>query len=293
MVKGFKTVVGGGPQFPRKNSEKRATLVIIAGHSIGKIFRITHEKTTLGRGEQCDFMIPDSLISRRHAVITKEKEVVRLKDLNSTNGTYLNFHSFDNAPLKDGDYINMGTTIVKFLYSDSPEAQFHDEIYKLASLDGLTQIYNKKHFKELFEKELSRTTRHNIPLSLCMIDIDFFKQINDTYGHQAGDFVLSTMARDIRQELRKEDIFARYGGEEFCLLLPSTTAEACYTKANRIRETVANKQFLYNKQTISVTVSIGIYTIENKEKMSVDDCIERADQKLYVSKQEGRNRVTM
>ena len=170
----FKTIIGSSSKKPDSGSEKKACLAIISGKDIGRTYNIEKAHVIIGRDDDTDVKIDDPLVSRMHALIKMENNTYKIIDQNSTNGTMVNFQHIKEATLQDSDKIMVGETIIKFIYKDSIEVDFHDEIYKLASLDGLTQIYNKKHFKELLEKELSRSKRQNASLSLCMFDIDFF-----------------------------------------------------------------------------------------------------------------------
>jgi two-component system, cell cycle response regulator len=287
----FNTVIGKIP--PQKKNEKDTRLVIIAGNEIGKTFAITNKKEIiLGRNESADFILIDPLISRKHASIIKTKDEIKLKDLNSTNGLFVNFNKIKEISLKDGDKITLGTTIIKFLHKDSVETSFHDEIYKLASLDGLTQIYNKKCFFELFKKEINRAKRHETALSCCIFDIDFFKKTNDTYGHQAGDFVLETLANLIKNQLRQEDIFARYGGEEFSILLPENNIKQALKTMNKIRTLVNKTIFHYKPIDISISISGGIQEL-TPEINTAKTILEHADKKLYIAKKKGRNKIVI
>ncbi len=288
----FKTIVGKGPKKPGKEPNKKACLVIIAGKGIGKTFFIKEKTTIIGRSAEADFQIDDDMVSRKHCeIIIQDNEKVKIIDKGSTNGTLVNFEKIQETELKDGDKIYLGEIVIKFVYKDALEADFHDEIYKLASLDGLTKLYNKNHFKDLLEMEMSKAKRQNTPLALGMIDLDFFKQINDTHGHQAGDFVLVTIVNNIKQFLRKEDILARYGGEEFCLLLCNTNLSQAATVAEKIRENIENSPVIYADKKIPITISIGIKMFDD-EITDCDTFIEKADHKLYSAKENGRNRIT-
>src|SRR5581483_6850222 len=142
---------------------------------------------------------------------------VTIEDLKSANGTVVNGEPVGaTAALKDGDKIRLGsTTILKFTYHDHLDESFQQQMYDAALRDALTKAFNKKYFLDRLETELAYAKRHAAHLSLLMIDIDHFKQVNDTYGHLAGDFVLSRIARIALGTVRTEDVFARYGGEEF------------------------------------------------------------------------------
>jgi len=168
-------------------------------------------------------------------------------------------------------------------------ARFHAEIEKLAVTDGLTGLFNHRHFQERLSQEFSRLERFSEPMSILILDIDFFKDINDTYGHPVGDSVLKAVADVIRKTIRNIDIPARYGGEEFAVILLNTGARGALNMAERLRKTVMNKRFSAEDQTFKVTVSIGISTYP-KDGKSKEELIEKADRALYQAKNSGRNR---
>ncbi|MBN1980684.1 MAG: diguanylate cyclase [Chitinivibrionales bacterium] len=169
--------------------------------------------------------------------------------------------------------------------------QIQEELEKLAITDSLTQIFNRRHFFTLAKQEFSLALTHNRALSALIADIDFFKKVNDTYGHITGDIVLSAVASQLAAGLRKVDICARYGGEEFIMLLPETNAENAFIVGERLRESV-EKSGIESKNTIlSVTISFGIASIDQLQQKTLDELIDHADQALYKAKKTGRNKV--
>lgn len=168
-------------------------------------------------------------------------------------------------------------------------AKFHSEIERLAVTDGLTGLFNHRHFQERLAQELSRLDRLSGRLSLLLIDIDNFKKINDTYGHQVGDSVLIRVAALAKKTARNIDIPARYGGEEFAVVLLGTDEKGAMNMAERLRKTVMDTKFSSEMNTFNVTVSIGISTSAEDVKKK-EELIERADKALYHAKGSGRNR---
>ncbi|RUM41966.1 MAG: hypothetical protein DSY80_08045 [Desulfocapsa sp.] len=163
---------------------------------------------------------------------------------------------------------------------------------KLAYRDGLTGLYNRRYFTQVFDKELERSVRYKLPLSLLMLDIDFFKKVNDTHGHQVGDAVLERVSNVILRLVRNCDIAVRYGGEEFVVILPETDINGAKVLAQRLRRGIEQETIHSNDKTISVTVSIGAAGTElAEEDFQADTFIEQSDQALYRAKQNGRNRV--
>lgn len=165
-----------------------------------------------------------------------------------------------------------------------------NELHKLSMIDNLTNIYNRRYFFKMSQDLVSIAAREQKKVSLLMIDIDYFKKINDTYGHQAGDFILVSLVKEIEKVMRKSDIFARIGGEEFSILLHNTSIEGACVIAEKIREIIENKVFTYNSISINLTISIGIAEL-NEKHTSIETLYTQADKQLYFAKASGRNKV--
>ncbi|MBW1697864.1 MAG: diguanylate cyclase [Deltaproteobacteria bacterium] len=166
-----------------------------------------------------------------------------------------------------------------------------EKLKKLAITDGLTRLYNSRHFYNQMELEADRSNRYNHPLALLLLDIDLFKEYNDTYGHLQGDKVLQRIGKIIKSCLRKMDTAYRYGGEEFTILLPETTAEEAKTVAERIRAGIEKVKFspVPGNET-NITISVGVTEYCKNEDLS--EFVQRADRAMYLSKKNGRNRVS-
>lgn len=167
-----------------------------------------------------------------------------------------------------------------------------EKLQKLAITDGLTKLHNSRSFYSQLEVEVDRYNRYKHPLSLLLLDIDHFKQYNDSYGHLEGDKVLVRISQMIRSCLRKLDTAYRYGGEEFTVILPETSCEEAVLVAERIRNVVESEKFEHEngQSTMPLTISIGVTQYTEKEELS--SFIQRADKAMYLSKQQGRNMVT-
>jgi diguanylate cyclase (GGDEF)-like protein len=216
----------------------------------------------------------------------------QLVDLGSTNGTFLNGIKVNVATLQDGDKIQIGAnTVVKFSLQDQLEEQYQRSIYESATRDGLTRIFNQKYFLDSLRKEFAYCLRHRVPLSLVMFDLDHFKDVNDTYGHPAGDLVLQQVAQRVSETVRQEDLFARYGGEEFCLMLREAAADKAIRCAERCRKAVERAPYDFNGTPILVTISLGVATLLDAEYSQPEDLLAAADSYLYRAKTRGRNRV--
>ena len=244
----------------------------------------------VGRGPQNDIVVDLDNISRRHAQFTVLAGAVTVKDLGSTNGTYLNEVEVDEEVLKNGDHVKVGGAIFKFLTGGNIESRYHEEIYLMTIIDGLTQIHNKRYFLEAVEREMARASRFGRPLHLVMFDIDHFKNVNDEFGHIAGDFVLSELCGLVKKLVRREEIFARYGGEEFAMVIPEVPTDKVSAYGEKIRALVDDHEFQFEDRRIPVTISVGIAPMP-KGQDDLQAFIQLADKKLYEAKNGGRNQV--
>ena len=185
----------------------------------------------------------------------------------------------------------MGSFALSFLAKYLMKAKDFEYQYKLATIDGLTELYNHRYFQDTLRKQIDIARRYNQPFSLIIVDIDFFKKFNDTYGHQAGDAVLRQVAQTLKKNSRTTDYVCRYGGEEMSIILPNTGAEEALNNANRICKAVAEKPFhLTPVDTANVTISLGVATFPDNAQ-TPQDLIEWADKGLYYAKEHGRNQV--
>ena len=258
---------------------------------LGKRFVLDKNPIRIGRGADNHIVLEGDSVSRRHAHIERRADAWHVVDDGSTNGTYVNEEQIPKeALLNNSDRIKVGPTILKFLSGADAEAKYHEEIYRMTIVDGLTQIHNKRYLYEALERELIRARRHDRDMSLLMFDIDYFKRINDQFGHLAGDFVLRELARIVQERIRRDEVFARYGGEEFVILLPETSLDGAQALAENLRARVAEHPFTFQWERIPVTISVGGALLLGEDKTATD-LIQRADAKLYEAKRGGRNRV--
>ncbi|ROU00413.1 GGDEF domain-containing protein [Marinobacter sp. R17] len=203
---------------------------------------------------------------------------------------------FHDSPIymKPIPLLNMGILTLCILtfshvYEVSRERS-ENKLLRLARTDFLTGLANRVMFEEVFEKETHRAQRELTPLSLILLDLDFFKSVNDRYGHEMGDRVLVHVARLIRKRLRLSDLACRFGGEEFAILLPDTHIKQAMTVAEELRTTVAERPLVYDGTTISQTMSLGVAEI-GPDGSTLEDLLAFADERLYLAKGKGRNRV--
>ncbi len=276
-----------------KDKSRSACFVVIAGKQTGAMYKLDEGETLIGRSKDASIKIDDEDVSRRHAKIVRHPDgTVAIVDLNSTNGTFCNGARVDTHVLQDGDKIQLGaTTIIKFSLQDSLEEDFQRHQYESATRDPLTNCYNKSYFLKRLPSEFSFAKRHDKPLSLAMLDIDWFKKINDSYGHLAGDFVLRKLGYVLQQSLRADDFLARYGGEEFALIMRGSPKRNAVQTAERIRKLVEATTFKHEGKKIAVTLSIGVATWPADNIHSGRDLVKAADNNLYAAKRKGRNKV--
>ena len=162
---------------------------------------------------------------------------------------------------------------------------------KMSISDQLTGLYNSRYFKDALERELARAKRYKTSLSLCMMDLDHFKNINDTYGHLAGDMVLSEFGKMLKKSVRQSDLLCRYGGEEFAVIFPNIQSERAWAVCERFREMFSQHEFEYKTSHFRITLSAGIASLNSSEEKSAVEFLDMADHALYQAKKMGRNRV--
>ncbi|MBW1990373.1 MAG: diguanylate cyclase [Deltaproteobacteria bacterium] len=194
-------------------------------------------------------------------------------------------------PFDEGELVARVNTHLRLkeLYEKLQEK--NRQLQELANRDGLTGLFNHRYFQQALAKDFQRAVRYHEPLSCVLLDIDFFKKFNDTYGHQIGDVVLSTLGGIIEGSLRETDMAARYGGEEFALVLYHTAEDAAYMVAERLRQRVESHEFKAESLNLKVTISVGVSTFPHKDIPDHKTLVECADKALYKAKEQGRNQV--
>lgn len=192
---------------------------------------------------------------------------------------------------KKGTFTKEDLGIIETLADQAAVAINNARLYEMAVTDGLTKLFIRRHFMQRMNEEFRRAKRYGREMSLLMLDIDHFKKLNDTYGHQAGDKVLVEVSKIFKHATRATDVCGRYGGEEFCILLPETSTTGAMIIARRLRKEVANEEVMFKRFELNVTVSLGVATFP-RDARDPQELIRKADLALYRSKEEGRNRVT-
>jgi two-component system cell cycle response regulator len=277
-----------------KSQRDRAYLTVLTGSNVGEMFRIEAGESVIGRGQGVAVRLIDDGISRRHARVVQVGEKTIIEDMQSSNGTFLNNDMVTSAELHDGDKIRLGsTTVLKFSYHDHLDESFQQQMYDAALRDSLTRAFNKKYFIDRLETEIAYARRHRQAVSLVMFDVDFFKRVNDTHGHLAGDYVLARLARIAATAVRSEDVFARYGGEEFGVICRGVTLASAGILAERLRMLIEVHPFEHEGSRLPVTISAGVAAYPEVDAKNATELIAASDEALYEAKRTGRNRVLL
>lgn len=283
------------------DAQKRQTACLIqySGNRVGKCFHLdlAAPSHVAGRSPDADLRIDEQSVSRKHVKFSQRNGSISVADLGSANGTFINDNRISSeVKLRDGDFLRLGTVLLKFFASNNVDAIVQDKIYRMATIDAGTQTYNKQYIVDTLESEIKFHHNRRQPLSLIYFDLDHFKKVNDTYGHNAGDTVLRQTAKIVTAAIRKDDTLGRFGGEEFIVILPNTPLATCRDLAERLRRSVAAHTFRLEQDKGGAvnhrqTISLGIFEL-NSAITTAEELLEKADQKLYTSKTSGRNRVT-
>jgi diguanylate cyclase (GGDEF)-like protein len=282
----------------RSQLETEADIILIAhpeSQRLGSRFRLSPGTTLeIGRSAAVGISLPEVMsISRKHARLRYHGAVVSLEDLGSTNGTYINGQPIHGRTvLRSGDRFQTAAVHFKFLHEQDVESAYHLAIYELVAKDGLTEIFNKRKLEEEMQREFARAMRHQRPLSLIIFDLDEFKQINDSYGHLCGDFVLKQVASLARDMVRPEQVLARVGGDEFVILAPETPAAGAEALAAKLRDRIVSLDHRYGDLRISLTCSFGVAELTDA-MTTPQDLYHAADSALLLAKRSGRNRVAV
>ncbi len=273
------------------------SLVLLAGpiEQMGKQWFLNKSQMTVGRGHDCDIFVDDKSVSKVHCQALIAGQMVSIVDIGSTNGTEVQSAKLAPnvpAPLKNNDQIKMGNVLFKFLEKGNIEAVTQQKVLDRSTIDALTEVHNRGAYEQKIDELFKRARLTETPFSIVVFDIDFFKKINDTYGHATGDYVLKELAGIVQKQLiRQNDFFARIGGEEFALLMAGCPLKRAVEIAERIRSTIEKHPFTVEGTQIPVTISSGVATLES-DMGGPKYLFEKADQALYASKQTGRNKVS-
>lgn len=283
--------------------ERRPALVSLRGELMAVPIPLERDEVVIGRAIEADVRLNDSRASRLHARITSERDPktdatrYRITDLGSTNGTLVNGELITVAPLNDGDKIVIGDHLFRFDMLDEIDREFQHQIRRLIAHDELTGLLTSKSFFSELRREAARAEADSRPFCVLMMDLDYFKEVNDTYGHLVGSNTLEETGRIIKEALRAGDVASRFGGEEFAVFLLDANYAQGLIAAERVRVAVAEHEFPVTRRdspdtqaTHRITISIGVAAYPDDATDPIH-LIELADSALYRAKRSGRNRI--
>lgn len=284
-----------------KPRDLRPALVFLTGDLLAVPIPLEREEVILGRALEADVRINDTKVSRKHARINTifdkrtGTETFVLTDLSSRNGTLLNGGKIKTEVIQPGDKITIGEHILRFEFLDEIDREYHRQIHRLLSHDDLTGLLSSRSFFSELRRESARARAENRAFCVLMMDVDFFKKVNDTYGHLTGSKTLEEIGYCIMQNLRSGDVASRFGGEEFAAFLLDATLAQAHVAAERIRSEIENTDFSVIRkgkpsEKHRITISIGIASFPD-DSNDVIELVEMADSALYRAKREGRNRI--
>ena len=236
-------------------------LVMLHGPASGRSWALDRPELWIGRDESCDIVVAIDTVSRRHCLVSAGRDGIAVRDLASTNGSFVNDEPLrvgTDRPLRPGDHVRVGAAIFRLLQGDDLEALQREEVHRSRIVDGLTQVGNRRHLLDALERELARHQRYGRPLALLLFDVDGFRRINDDWGRLTGDGVLRELAARVQAGVRRCDVLARWGDDAFALALPESDGEAARACAERLRRLVAEHAFLAHGDRLPVGISLGI-----------------------------------
>jgi diguanylate cyclase (GGDEF)-like protein len=286
------------PQQPR-----RPALVSLRGELMAVPIPLERDEVIIGRAIEADVRLNDPRASRLHARITSKLDpnsvttTYHITDLGSTNGTLVNGEMIMDVPLNDGDKIIIGDHLFRFDMLDEIDREFQQEIRRLIAHDELTGLLTSKSFFSELRREAARAEAESRPFCVLMMDLDHFKEVNDTYGHLVGSKTLEETGRVIKEALRAGDVASRFGGEEFAAFLLDANYAQGLIAAERVRVAVAQEEFPVTRMespgsetTHHITISIGVAAYPDDATDPIH-LVELADSALYRAKRSGRNRI--
>jgi diguanylate cyclase (GGDEF)-like protein len=285
----------GAPRPILAGPREEGVLTVLRGPNAGGLFTLDGPRTLIGRSSEAQIMLTDAAMSRRHAAIARTAEGYFIEDLESANGTVVDGVRVQTpTALGDGARIELGAhTLLRFALHDALEREAARRTHDLMVRDPLTGVFNRRHLNERLQSEVAFAARHEAPLAVLLVDIDSFKNINDTHGHPIGDSVLRVIARALGQTVRSEDVLARYGGEEFVIVARGIEVDGAQALAERIRRATAALRIPSAGTTVEVSVSVGIAHTTTLHSYEPEVLLKAADTAMYAAKHAGRNRAEL
>lgn len=288
---------------PVQREPRRPALVFLRGELMAVPIPLERDEVILGRALEADVRINDARASRLHARITIKRDPVsgeaeyRITDLGSTNGTLVNGRSITEAVLHNGDKLIVGEHLLRFDLLDEIDHEFQQQIRRLLVHDDLTGLLTSKSFFSELRREAARAEAESRPFCVLMMDLDHFKEVNDTYGHLVGNDTLQEVGAVVMRSLRAGDVAARFGGEEFAAFMLDAQYAQGLVAAERVRAAIEEHEFPASRRgsndlgrTHRITISIGVAAFPEDARDPIE-LVELADSALYRAKRSGRNRV--
>ncbi|MFN2596532.1 MAG: diguanylate cyclase [Pyrinomonadaceae bacterium] len=292
----------------RAPHERRPALVFMRGEQLAAPIPLERDEVTLGRALEADVRVNDARASRLHARIRAVRDAAsgaisyRVADLGSTNGTLLNGEPIaDEATVTDGDKLTIGEHLIRFELLDDIDREYQRQIHRLLAHDELTGLLTSKSFFSELRREAARAEADSRPFCVLMMDLDHFKNVNDTYGHLVGSQTLEEIGHLITRALRAGDVAARFGGEEFAAFLLDADCAQALVAADRVRRAIESHEFaavrrgaapaVEGEPTFRITISVGVAAFPDDARDPIE-LVELADTAPYHAKHQGRNRVS-
>ncbi len=267
-------------------------LVRMDGSDVGQVTTLTGTDLQIGRLARNYLHLPFEGVSRQHGRLVWQDGAYWVEDLASANGTFVQGTRVTRHRLSDGDVVQFGPRVVfRYSVTDTGEEKILRQLYESSVKDALTTCFNRDYFNERLKAEVAYAKRHETELSLVLFDLDHFKNVNDTYGHPAGDAVLISTVNALSKTLRTEDVLARYGGEEFAVILRGIELSLAAGVADRLRALVEGAIVKHDEHVIRITLSAGCSSLASAPEPTIERLIEQADRRLYAAKHAGRNRI--
>lgn len=283
--------------------ERRPALVFLRGELMAVPIPLERDDVVLGRAVEADVRVNDFRASRMHARIFVERDAeqritrYRIIDLKSTNGTLLNGQPITEAVLNEGDKVTIGDHLFRFEMLDDIDREFQQQIHRLLAHDELTGLLTSKSFFSELRREAALAEEDSKPFCVLMMDIDYFKRVNDSLGHLVGSQTLEEMGGVIKGALRAGDVAARFGGEEFAAFLLDADYAQGLVAAERVRAAIEKHPFAAVRKGTSgelkthhITISVGVASFPDDARDPIE-LVELADSALYRAKRSGRNRI--
>lgn len=286
------TAVRGEAPSVAEPAQARPCLILVSGPNLGEVFPLLSDELTIGRAPPADVQIIDEGMSRRHARVTRQGEVMMLEDLGSRNGTFCNGVRITQHELREGDKVQLGVrTVFRFVRQELIDEDYQRELFQSALRDVQTKVFNRRYFLDRLESEFAYSARHKVALSIVILDLDHFATLNAEHGQGVGDYVLGAWAEHVAEWIRAEDVLARVGPDELGLICRGIDATGARIFAERLRRKTSETPFERGGVLLPITASVGASSLQALPAASPVLLFDAAQRALARAKAEGRNRV--